>query len=320
VTTASLEQRRGGAAHQQRRRAEHGRRRRRPVNRHRVAATVFLSPAVILISLFVVVPMVLTLWFSLHTGAISTPLREMKWVGLANYREIFTDPTHRQAFENTAIYVGLSLVITVPLAFLIALLVYTPKLRGSAVLRVVLFATYVIPTVAIVIIWSQLYSPHYGPIDVILRNVGLPTPGWLSDPNAALVSLVLFNVWQMLGYYVVLLVAGLTQIPEDVYEAASVDGAGAFRRTVSITIPLLRNSFVFVCLMSVINSVQVFDPIYLLTQGGPANSTLTISYDIQRTVIQYGLAGQASAMASSLLIVIAIVGGIIGLTLRGRSA
>lgn len=320
MTTASLEQRRCGAAHQQRRRAEHGRRRRRPVNRHRVAATVFLSPAVILISLFVVVPMVLTLWFSLHTGAISTPLGEMKWVGLANYREIFTDPTHRQAFENTAIYVGLSLVITVPLAFLIALLVYTPKLRGSAVLRVVLFATYVIPTVAIVIIWSQLYSPQYGPIDVILSNVGLPTPGWLSDPNAALVSLVLFNVWQMLGYYVVLLVAGLTQIPEDVYEAASVDGAGAFRRTVSITIPLLRNSFVFVCLMSVINSVQVFDPIYLLTQGGPANSTLTISYDIQRTVIQYGLAGQASAMASSLLIVIAIVGGIIGLTLRGRSA
>lgn len=319
MTTASLEQRRCGAAHQQRRRAEHGRRR-RPVNRHRVAATVFLSPAVILISLFVVVPMVLTLWFSLHTGAISTPLGEMKWVGLANYREIFTDPTHRQAFENTAIYVGLSLVITVPLAFLIALLVYTPKLRGSAVLRVVLFATYVIPTVAIVIIWSQLYSPQYGPIDVILSNVGLPTPGWLSDPNAALVSLVLFNVWQMLGYYVVLLVAGLTQIPEDVYEAASVDGAGAFRRTVSITIPLLRNSFVFVCLMSVINSVQVFDPIYLLTQGGPANSTLTISYDIQRTVIQYGLAGQASAMASSLLIVIAIVGGIIGLTLRGRSA
>jgi multiple sugar transport system permease protein len=127
-------------------------------------------------------------------------------------------------------------------------------------------------------------------------------------------------VWQMLGYYVVLLVAGLTQIPEDVYEAAAIDGAGAIRRTVSITIPLLRNSFVFVCLMSVINSVQVFDPIYLLTQGGPANSTLTISYDIQRTVIQYGLAGQASAMASSLLIVIAIVGSLVGLALRWRSA
>jgi multiple sugar transport system permease protein len=290
------------------------------VNSHRLAATVFLSPALILIGLFVLIPMVLTFWISLHTGGIATPLSDMKWVGLSNYGDVFADPTHRQAFENTGVYVGLSLVITVPLAFLIAQLAYTPKLRGSALLRVVLFATYVIPTVAIVIIWSQLYSPQYGPIDVILGHVGLSSPGWLSDPNAALVSLVIFNVWQMLGYYVVLLVAGLTQIPEDVYEAAAIDGAGAIRRTVSITIPLLRNSFVFVCLMSVINSVQVFDPIYLLTQGGPANSTLTISYDIQRTVIQYGLAGQASAMASSLLIVIAIVGSLVGLALRGRSA
>jgi multiple sugar transport system permease protein len=290
------------------------------VSSHRLAATVFLSPALILIGLFVLIPMVLTFWISLHTGGIATPLSDMKWVGLSNYGDVFADPTHRQAFENTAVYVGLSLVITVPLAFLIAQLAYTPKLRGSALLRVVLFATYVIPTVAIVIIWSQLYSPQYGPIDVILGHVGLSSPGWLSDPNAALVSLVIFNVWQMLGYYVVLLVAGLTQIPEDVYEAAAIDGAGALRRTVSITIPLLRNSFVFVCLMSVINSVQVFDPIYLLTQGGPANSTLTISYDIQRTVIQYGLAGQASAMASSLLIVIAIVGSLVGLALRWRSA
>jgi ABC-type sugar transport system permease subunit len=239
---------------------------------------------------------------------------------VGNYRNVFTDPTHRQAFENTAVYVGLSLVITVPLAFLIALLVYTPKLRGSALLRVVLFATYVIPTVAIVIIWSELYSPQYGPIDVLLGHLGLPAPGWLSDPNAALISLVIFNVWQMLGYYVVLLVAGLTQIPDDVYEAASLDGAGALRRTISITMPLLRNSFIFVCLMSVINSVQVFDPIYLLTQGGPANSTLTVSYDIQRTVVQYGLAGQASAMATSLLIVIAVVGATIALAMRGRSA
>jgi ABC-type sugar transport system permease subunit len=294
--------------------------RRRPADRHPIAATVFLSPAVILIGLFVLIPMVLTLWISLHTGALSTPLGSMPWAGLSNYKDVFTNPTHIQAFENTGIYVGLSLLITIPLAFLIAVLVYTPRLRGSALLRVILFSTYVIPTVAIVIIWSQLYSPQYGPIDVVLHNVGLPTPGWLSSPGAALISLVIFNVWQMLGYYVVLLVAGLTQIPTDVYEAAAIDGAGAFRRTWSITIPLLRNTFVFVGLMTLINSVQVFDPIYLLTQGGPASSTLTVSYDIQRTAVQYGLAGQASAMATSLLIVIAIVGGALGLAMRRRSA
>jgi ABC-type sugar transport system permease subunit len=149
--------------------------------------------------------------------------------------------------------------------------------------------------------------------------VGLPKPTWLSSPGSALVSLVIFNVWQMIGYYVVLFVAGLTQIPEDVFEAAALDGAGAVRRTLYVTIPLLRNTFVFVALMTVINAVQVFDPVYLLTQGGPANSTLTVSYDIQRTVIQYGLAGQASAMAAGLLVVIAVVGGILSLVLRERS-
>jgi ABC-type sugar transport system permease subunit len=293
--------------------------RRRGSGGHRIAAVAFLSPAVVLIGLFVLVPMVLTFWISFHSGAIATPLGQMKWVGLDNYRAILDSPVHRQAFENTAIYVGLNVLITLPLGFLIAVLVYSPRLRGSAVLRVVLFSTYVIPTVAVVIIWSQIYSPQYGPLDVALGHVGLPKPTWLSSPGSALVSLVIFNVWQMIGYYVVLFVAGLTQIPEDVFEAAALDGAGAVRRTVYVTIPLLRNTFVFVALMTVINAVQVFDPVYLLTQGGPANSTLTVSYDIQRTVIQYGLAGQASAMAAGLLVVIAVVGGILSLVLRERS-
>jgi ABC-type sugar transport system permease subunit len=289
------------------------------VDRRPLAATVFLSPALVLIGLFVLVPMVLTFWISLHTGGMGTPLSEMPFVGLKNFQDVFASPTHRQAFVNTGVYVLLSLLITLPLAMVIAMLVYTPRLRGSALLRTILFAAYVIPTVAIVIVWSQLYSPQYGPLDSALHGLGLPSPAWLSSPNSALVSLVVFNVWQMLGYYVVLLVAGLTQIPVDVHEAAVLDGAGPFREARYVTIPLLKNSLVFVALMTVINSVQVFDPVYLLTQGGPANSTLTLSFDIQRTVVQYGLAGQASAMAASMLILIAIVGGAIATIMRRRS-
>jgi multiple sugar transport system permease protein len=290
------------------------------VDRRPLATTLFLSPALVIIGLFVVVPMVLTFWISLHSGGMGTPLSDMPYVGLRNFEDIFASPTHRQAFVNTGIYVLLSLVITLPLAMVIAMLVYTPRLRGSALLRTILFAAYVIPTVAIVIVWSQLYSPQYGPIDAALHGLGLPTPAWLSSPDSALISLVIFNVWQMLGYYVVLLVAGLTQIPLDVHEAAVLDGAGPVREAFYVTIPLLKNSLVFVALMTVINSVQVFDPVYLLTQGGPANSTLTVSFDIQRTVVQYGLAGQASAMAASLLIIIAIVGGAIAAFMRRRPA
>jgi multiple sugar transport system permease protein len=289
------------------------------VDRRPLATTVFLSPALLLIGLFVLVPMVLTFWISLHSGGIATPIGDMPWVGLQNFSDVFASPTHRQAFINTGIYVLLSLVITLPLALVIAMLVYTPRLRGSAVLRTILFAAYVIPTVAIVIVWSQLYSPQYGPIDAALHGLGLGSPSWLSSPDSALISLVIFNVWQMLGYYVVLLVAGLTQIPSDVHEAALLDGAGPVREAISVTIPLLKNSLVFVALMTVINSIQVFDPVYLLTQGGPANSTLTLSFDIQRTVVQYGLAGQASAMAASMLVIIAIIGGVIASVLRRRS-
>jgi len=290
------------------------------VDRRPLATTVFLSPALLLIGLFVLVPMVLTFWISLHSGGMATPLSDMPWVGLQNFRDVFASPTHQQAFINTGIYVAISLVITVPLALVIGMLVYQPRLRGSALLRTILFAAYVIPTVAIVIVWSQLYSPQYGPIDTALHGLGLPSPAWLSDPNSALISLVIFNVWQMLGYYVVLLVAGLTQIPADVHEAALLDGAGTIREAFSVTIPLLKNSLVFVALMTVINSIQVFDPVYLLTQGGPANSTLSVSFDIQRTVVQYGLAGQASAMAASMLVLIMIIGGAIAVVLRRRSA
>ena len=287
--------------------------------KYRLAAVGFLSPAMILICAFVVVPMALTFWISLHRWSMFTPLTEMEFVGTENYRSVLTSASHLAALRNTVVYVGLSAAVTIPLAFLLALLLYFPGLRGRGLVRVLLFSTYVVPTVAIVIIWSNLYAPGYGPIDNLLALVGIGSPGWLSNPQSALLSLVIFNVWQMLGYYVVLLVAGLTQIPEEIYEAARLDGAGPVRQTVSITVPLLRNTLVFVLLMTIINSIQVFDPVYLLTQGGPVDSTNVLSFDIQRTAFQFGLAGEASAMAFSLLVLLAVVAGILMGSARRRS-
>ncbi|MFH5823633.1 carbohydrate ABC transporter permease [Georgenia sp. AZ-5] len=287
-----------------------------PTKKYRLAAAGFLSPALVLIAAFVVLPMVLTLWISLHRWSMFTPITDMEFVGLDNYRAVVASSTHMAAVRNTVVYVGLSAAVTIPLALLLALLLYFPQLRGRGVVRVLLFATYVVPTVAIVIIWSNVYAPGYGPLDNLLALVGVDSPGWLSNPDAALYSLVIFNVWQMLGYYVVLLVAGLTQIPEEVYEAARIDGAGPVRQTVSITVPLLRGALVFVLLMAVINSIQVFDPVYLLTQGGPVDATNVLSFDIQRTAFQNGLAGEASAMAFSLLVLLAAVAGILGAVRR----
>jgi ABC-type sugar transport system permease subunit len=122
----------------------------------------------------------------------------------------------------------------------------------------------------------------------------------------------------MLGYYVILLIAGLTQINEELYEAARIDGAGVIRQTWSITIPLLRPSLVFVVLMTFVNSIQVFDPIYLLTQGGPANSTNVVGFEIQRSAFQYGMAGESSALAVSLFLMVVAVGGVLGIIMKGR--
>ncbi|HEY0247853.1 MAG TPA: sugar ABC transporter permease [Gryllotalpicola sp.] len=298
-------------------RSERDRIRRRP---HRASRNAFLSPALILIGVFTIVPIVLTFIISFSDWSMLTPLTQLRWVGLKNYGSVLTSPSVLGAFKNTVIYVAASVVITVPLAMAFALLLYTPVLRGRNIVRALLFATYVVPTTSIVIVWSNIYASGYGPLSTMLSAVGIHPPGWLSDPRWSLYSLVIFNVWQMLGYYVVLLIAGLTQVPEELYEAAKLDGAGFLRQTWSVTLPLVRRSLFFVGLMTLINSIQVFDPVYLLTQGGPAGSTETISYDIQRAAFQYGQAGQASAMAVTLFMLLIVVGVIISAFMRRRRA
>jgi ABC-type sugar transport system permease subunit len=299
-------------------------RRRRMARRspHRQAgwSALFLSPALLVIGLFTLVPMVMTVWISFHQWSMFTPITEMTWVGVDNYARLFTDPARVEALRNTVVYVGLSVLFTVPLAVLISLLLYFPRIRGKGLVRTLLFATYVIPTIAIVIVWGNIYAPGYGPLAAVFDAVGAESPAWLSDPKWALLSLVVFNVWQMLGYYVILLIAGLTQIPEELFEAAKIDGAGVVRQTMWITLPMLRPSLAFVVLMTFVNSIQAFDPIYLLTQGGPANATNLVSFEIQRSAFQYGVAGDASALAVSLFMVLLVIGGVSSIMLRRRRA
>lgn len=278
------------------------------INRQRGALVVLLGPALLLVTAFIFVPIGITLWVSFHEWSMLTPLTEMKWVGFRNYVEVWEDSSHVQALLNTLVYVIASVVLTLPLSFFISQLLYFSPLRGKNSIRVLLFSTYVIPTSAIVVIWGFLYAPTYGPINQIIGLFGGQGPSWLSNPDIALFSLVFFNVWQMLGYYIILIVAGFTQIPVQLFEAARIDGANFWKQTTGIIIPLSIPSLFFVALMTVINSVQVFDPIYLLTQGGPVESTLTVSFDIRRTAFSYGLAGEASALAFTLLVGIVVIG------------
>jgi multiple sugar transport system permease protein len=266
----------------------------------------FLTPGVGLLAVFIIFPILLTAWVSLNKWSMFTPITEMSFVGLDNYLKIFEQSTFKKAILNTFVYSVVNLIIMVPLALLIGLLLYQFKSKGNAIARTLLFLPYIIPPVAVAIVWGYLYSPMYGPLNEILAFFHIPAQNWLGSLDQAMMSLVILNIWQTLGYYIVIIIAGLTEISQDYYEASSIDGANALQKLVYITIPLLKRSLAFIVIIMTINTLQVFDPIYVLTQGGPANSTTVVSYHMYDTAFNFGNAGQASAMAFILYIVVLI--------------
>ncbi|MDR7238860.1 carbohydrate ABC transporter permease [Neobacillus drentensis] len=275
------------------------------MNKPRNLTTIgFLFPGVGLLAVFIIFPILLTAWVSLNHWSMLTPLSEMNFVGFENYSKIFDQDTFKKALVNTFMYSISNLIVMIPLSLILGLLLYQAALKGTAIVRTFLFLPYIIPSVAVAIVWGYLYSPMYGPFNEILDFFHLPAQQWLGSLDQAMMSLVILNVWQTLGYYVIIVIAGLTEISQDYYEAASIDGANAIQKLFYITIPLLKRSMSFIVIIMTINTLQVFDPIYVLTQGGPANSTTVVSYHMYDTAFNFGNAGQASAMAFILYLVV----------------
>lgn len=281
------------------------------ISRQRWWTTIFLAPSVGLIAVFVLLPIALTVWLSLHKWSTATPFGEAEWVGLDNFQRLFEAGSvgrdFRQALRNTFVYAGLSIVLILPLSVLFGILIQRATLRGTTLLRTILFSTYTVPMIAVAIVWSKLYSPTEGPLNQALGWFGFDPQPWLSDTSSALVSLVLLNVWQQLGYFTVLVVAGLTQIPASVYEAAALDGARHVRLLFRITIPLLRRTLLFCVVIALINAIQVFEPVAAITQGGPVGSTNVLTYHIREVGIERSQGGLASAMAVTLLLALMVV-------------
>lgn len=277
-----------------------------------LAPLVFIAPAALLIVATILTPIVMSGWISLHSWSLLTPIGDMQWVGLDNYAQILRDPTFLRALNNTLVFAAAILVLAIPLAVLLAVLIHQGRMRGRGVVLTLLFTTYVIPTVAVALIWGYLLSPRGGPVNELLKIVGIPAQPWLGHPRTALWSLVLLTIWQYLGYFTTLLVAGLTQIPRDLYEASDIDGAGAMRKLRSITVPLLKRPLIFATAICLINSLGVFDAVAVLTRGGPSDSTNVVTFHAMRTAFDYGQAGRAAAMTMVLLVAVVIaVGGLL---------
>jgi ABC-type sugar transport system permease subunit len=284
---------------------------------------MMIGPAAGLIGVFVLVPMALTIWLSFQHWSSQTPFTSAEFVGLRNYRDIFgpisVGRDFKQALVNTAMYTGLSVLLLLPLSVLLGLLVHQTRAPGGQTLRTVLFATYMVPMIAVALVWSKLYSPMDGPINQMLGWVGVPPQPWLSSPDTALYALVVLNVWQQVGYFTVLAVAGLTQIPGTLYEAARVDGANSVQSFFGVTLPLLRRTLLFSAVIAIINAVQVFEPVALITQGGPAGSTNVLTFHIRRVGIERAQGGIGSAMAVTLMLALLVaIAAVFALNRRGE--
>jgi len=270
-----------------------GARRRPPWLRETLAAWGFLAPSLVHVVVFSAGPLLFALYVSVHDWDLLR--RDRPFVGLANYAELARDPLFWNALRNTAFY-SLYVPLTMALA-LGAALVVNGQTRAFRWLRTLLFLPYVASLVAVAIVWQWIFDFDYGLLDAGLRAVGLPPVDWLGNPRTALPSVMLVSAWVSLGYQMVVYLAGLQGIPDALYEAARLDGAGAWARFRHVTLPLLRPVSVYLFITGVIWSFHSFTLIYVMTEGGPLHATDVVVYQIYQNAWEFRRMGYASAMS-----------------------
>ena len=275
-----------------------------PSERQDRAAWVFLAPALVLIGVFFVLPVIAGFLLSLtdfDIYSIGDP-RVARLVGLANYRQILSDAEFWNALRNTLVYVVVGAPLAVAASLAAALLVNAQRLRARGIFRVVFFTPVVTTLVAVSIVWRYLYHPRYGLLDWVLAHLGLPTVDWLGDPHWAMPAIIVLAVWKNFGYNMLILVAALMAIPSELHEAAELDGAGPWQRFRHITLPALQPAMIFVTVMTVLGNFQLFAEPYVMTQGGPLRSTVSLVMLMYEQGFRWWRMGLAAAIAFLLFV------------------
>ncbi|MBA8815128.1 multiple sugar transport system permease protein [Microbacterium halimionae] len=268
--------------------------------RYRLTVVAFLAPAIAILGLFVAWPMLSALRLS-FTDASGFGNEE--WVGLDNYVRVFTDSGVVNAMGNTALYAVLFTPAAIVIALAFALLLNNPALPWRGAFRTALFLPFVVSLAVAAFAWSYLLDPQIGLLNYWLRGLGIQLGNVLQDPALAMPTVVLVAVWKSFGFYMVIFLAGLQDIPTSLYEAARVDGASAWQRFRHITMPMLSNTVAFVVIVAMIAALQAFDQIYVMTGGGPYESTQTIVMEIYDAGFRKLELGFASALSYVLLLV-----------------
>ncbi len=271
-----------------------------------MANYAYLLPAAICLGGTVLFPILKSIHMSLYHNVLSRP-QDYRFIGLGNYLRMIQDPTFWLTLKNSAVWVFWSVSVQFILGFLGAL-VLNAEFKGRAFFRTLNLLPWIIPGVVVGLLWEYIYQPNYGPLNDILRRAGLLSIpiAWLSQPTWAMPAVIFANIWRGIPFFSIMILAGLQAIPDDVYEAATVDGAGVFQRFWNITLPMLRPIIVVATATRIIWTFNYADLIFVMTSGGPANSTqITSSYTLLMAYTDLDF-GYAATLSVVLLVIMLI--------------
>lgn len=261
---------------------------------------LFVLPAFVPLSVFWLYPICKAIWMSFTNSDFMSPA--FNYVAFDNYIAVFHDSRFYEALLNTLVFTVGTLVPTIVLGLLLALAL-SRKFRGSEFLKFIIFSPWVTPTVAISIVWTWIFQPDNGLANQILNVFHLPGLQWISSSDTAMLSVIIVTIWKSLGYAMIFYLSALEKVPRDLYEASSIDGARGLRQFFDITLPSISPTTFFLTIITMINSLQAYDQIQILTQGGPAGSTRTLLYMYYQLGFQEFSMGKASAIAVIMMII-----------------
>ena len=265
---------------------------------------LFTLPALIPLIVFWIYPILRTIFLSFTNWDYISPT--YKIVGLKNYISLFKNPRFFEALWHTLVFTLGTLLPTIILGLVLALLLVR-SFKGSGVLKFILFSPWITPTVAISIVWSWIYKVDGGIANTLLTSIGLAPLKWINSSETAMLSVIIVTVWKSLGYAMIFYLSALEKVPGELYEASALDGAGKWRQFVDITLPSISPTTFFLMIITMVNSLQAYDQIQILTQGGPSGSTRTLLYMYYQLGFDEFNMGQATAVAVVMIIITVIL-------------
>lgn len=263
------------------------------------AALVFILPAVLGTAIFILIPIFFSFGLSFAKWDLLNPIQ---FVGFQNYREIFSEPLFGKILLNTVVFALATSVFGVIIPLILASILNS-KIRGSEFYKTAYFLPFITPMIVIGIVWEWIFDPNIGLLNRVLHLY----INWLYDPQWAMPALIIVSVWKLIGYNMIIFLSSLSGISNSMFEAAKIDGANPVETFFYVTIPLLSPSIFFVVIITAVSSFQIFDLIYLMTQGGPLDSTNVLVYAIYKNAFEYFNAGKASAIAYVLFVIILVL-------------